>query len=51
MVKKTVLFDGEVPIYHLYYGNEVGNASTLLDELPVPAGRLDGQARHAAGGS
>ena len=34
MVKKTVLFDGEVPIYHLYYGNEVGNASTLLTSFP-----------------
>src|SRR5919201_4634882 len=22
-VKKTVLFDGEIPIYHLYYGNKV----------------------------
>ena len=29
-VKKTVLFDGEIPIYHLYYGNGAGDASTLL---------------------
>src|SRR3954462_15956227 len=29
-VKKTVLFDGEIPIYHLYYGNRVGDASTIL---------------------
>ena len=34
MVKKTVLFDGEVPIYHLYYGNETGDASTLLTAFP-----------------
>jgi glyoxalase family protein len=33
-VKKTVLFDGEVPIYHLYYGNRVGDASTLLTAFP-----------------
>jgi len=33
-VKKTVLFDGEIPIYHLYYGNEVGDGSTLLTSFP-----------------
>src|SRR5579875_3524537 len=33
-VKKTVLFDGEIPIYHLYYGNEVGDPSTLLTAFP-----------------
>jgi glyoxalase family protein len=33
-VKKTVLFDGELPIYHLYYGNEQGEASTLLTAFP-----------------
>jgi glyoxalase family protein len=33
-VKKTVLFDGEIPIYHLYYGNENGDASTLLTAFP-----------------
>jgi glyoxalase family protein len=33
-VKKTVLFDGEIPIYHLYYGNELGDASTLLTAFP-----------------
>jgi glyoxalase family protein len=34
MVKKTVLFDGEIPVYHLYYGNETGDASTLLTSFP-----------------
>jgi glyoxalase family protein len=34
MVKKTVLFDGEIPIYHLYYGNETGDPSTLLTSFP-----------------
>ena len=33
-VKKTVLFDGEVPVYHLYYGNENGDLSTLLTAFP-----------------
>jgi glyoxalase family protein len=33
-VKKTVLFDGELPVYHLYYGNGVGDASTLLTTFP-----------------
>jgi glyoxalase family protein len=33
-VKKTVLFDGEIPVYHLYYGNRMGDASTLLTAFP-----------------
>jgi glyoxalase family protein len=33
-VKKTVLFDGEIPIYHLYYGNGAGDASTILTAFP-----------------
>jgi glyoxalase family protein len=33
-VKKTVLFDGEIPIYHLYYGNRQGDLSTLLTAFP-----------------
>jgi glyoxalase family protein len=33
-VKKTVLFDGEIPIYHLYYGNRTGDPSTLLTSFP-----------------
>jgi glyoxalase family protein len=33
-VKKTVLFDGQIPIYHLYYGNRVGDASTILTSFP-----------------
>ena len=45
-VKKTVLFDGEIPIYHLYYANGAGDASTILTALPLPPGRVDGPARH-----
>ena len=33
-VKKTVLFDGKTPIYHLYYGNETGEPSTLVTTFP-----------------
>lgn len=33
-VKKTVLFDGKLPIYHLYYGNRRGDPSTLLTTFP-----------------
>jgi glyoxalase family protein len=33
-VKKTVLFDGEIPIYHLYYGNTSADPSTLLTAFP-----------------
>lgn len=33
-VKKTVLFDGELPIYHLYYGNRMGDGSTILTAFP-----------------
>ena len=26
-VKKTLFYDGKVPIYHLYYGNDTGEES------------------------
>ena len=29
-VKRTVLFDGVLPVYHLYYGSPDGDASTLI---------------------
>jgi glyoxalase family protein len=34
-VKKTALYDGEVPIYHLYYGNDHGMESTLVTTFPM----------------
>ena len=34
LVKKTVLLDGEDPIYHLYYGNADGDAGTLVTSFP-----------------
>ena len=33
-IKKTVLFDGTVPVYHLYYGAPNGDASTILTTFP-----------------
>jgi glyoxalase family protein len=41
-VKKTVLFDGEIPVYHLYYGNGVGDVSTLLTSFPYRQAGLMG---------
>lgn len=40
--KKTVLFDGQEPIYHLYYGNGLGEEGTILTSFPMswrPRGR------------
>ena len=33
-IKKTVLFDGEAPIYHLYYANANGDPSSVLTCFP-----------------
>ena len=34
-IKRTVLFDGSTPIYHLYYGNDLGDVSTLITCFPM----------------
>jgi len=34
-VKKTALYDGTYPIYHLYYGNDAGEESTLVTTFPM----------------
>jgi glyoxalase family protein len=34
-VKKTALYDGKYPIYHLYYGNDLGEESTLVTCFPM----------------
>jgi glyoxalase family protein len=40
-VKKTALYDGTVPIYHLYYGNDMGEESTLVTSFPMrQSGRI-----------
>ena len=34
-VKRTLFYDGTIPIYHLYYGNDAGEESTLLTTFPL----------------
>jgi glyoxalase family protein len=34
-VKKTLFYDGKVPIYHLYYGNDAGEESSLVTTFPM----------------
>lgn len=34
-VKRTLFYDGAVPVYHFYYGNDHGNESTLLTTFPL----------------
>lgn len=34
-VKKTLFYDGTMPIYHLYYGNDNGDVSSLLTTFPM----------------
>ena len=33
-IKRTVLFDGVLPVYHLYYGSKSGDASTIFTSFP-----------------
>lgn len=42
-VKKTVLFDGTTPIYHLYYGNQSGDPSTLITTFPFAHTGIQGR--------
>ena len=42
-VKKTVLFDGTTPIYHLYYGNHQGDPSTLITTFPFKHTGIEGR--------
>jgi len=34
-VKKTLLYDGKVPIYHLYYGNANGDPGSIVTTFPM----------------
>lgn len=34
-IKRTLFYDGALPIYHLYYGNNDGEEGTLLTAFPV----------------
>lgn len=46
-VKKTLIYDGQVPLYHLYYGNDVGEESTLVTSFPM--GHTGRKARAGSG--
>lgn len=35
LLKQTGLYEGKVPIYHLYYGNAEGDAGTVLTSFPM----------------
>src|SRR3546814_1788737 len=35
LVKKTMFYDGARPVYHLYFGNELGEPGTLYTTFPV----------------
>ncbi|MFD4191490.1 MULTISPECIES: VOC family protein [Amycolatopsis] len=34
LIKRTVLFDGSLPIYHLYYSNAAGDPSSVVTTFP-----------------
>ncbi len=42
-VKKTLIYDGVAPFYHLYYGNDIGEESTLITCFPVAHSGRKGQ--------
>lgn len=42
-VKKTILFDGKAPIYHLYYANAAGDPSSVLTTFPFRQAGLMGR--------
>lgn len=42
-IKKTVLFDGTLPIYHLYYSNADGDPSSILTTFPFRQAGLTGR--------
>jgi glyoxalase family protein len=42
-VKKTALYDGTYPIRHFYYGNDLGEESTLVTCFPMRQSRRKGR--------
>ena len=42
-IKKTVLFDGSLPIYHLYYSNANGDPSAVVTTFPFRQAGLVGR--------
>jgi glyoxalase family protein len=43
LIKRTVLFDGSLPIYHLYYSNAAGDPSAVLTTFPFRQAGLMGR--------
>ena len=42
-IKKTVLYDGSLPIYHLYYSNADGDASSVVTTFPFRQAGIRGR--------
>ena len=42
-IKKTVLYDGSLPIYHLYYSNANGDASSVVTTFPFRQAGINGR--------
>ena len=42
-LKRTALYEGVVPIYHLYYGNTHGDPGAVLTSLPMRQQGIQGQ--------
>src|SRR3546814_20542994 len=43
LVKKTMFYGGARPVYHLYFGNELGEPGTLYTTFPVRHAGYPGQ--------
>ncbi len=43
LVKRTMFYDGAFPVYHLYFGNELGEPGTLFTTFPVRQAGYTGQ--------
>ena len=43
MIKQTVLFDGQKPIYHLYYANKNAEIGTVMTTFPFRQAGLQGR--------
>lgn len=43
LIKRTVLFDGSIPIYHLYYSNAEGDPSAVLTTFPFAGAGICGR--------
>src|SRR5215510_14825277 len=43
LIKRTVLFDGTIPIYHLYYSNADGDPSAVLTTFPFAQAGIYGR--------